>query len=646
VTDPANNTTQYAYDTEDNLLSITDANNHTTYFAYNARGWVTGTTFPSTLGESYTYDLVGNLKSKTDRKSNTIQYVYDALYRLSSKTYPDSTSVAYVYDLVGKVQQVNDPTGTYGFAYDNMGRLISTTTNYTFVAGTYTNSYAYDAASNRASLTAPDGSGTAYGYDTLNRLNGLANSWAGSFGFSYDALSRRTQLTRPNGVNTNYSYDGLSHLLSVLHQAGVNTLDGASYTYDPAGNRASKTNYLNGVTSNYGYDPLYELTQVTQGTSTTESYSYDVVGNRLSSSSVPTYSYNPSNELTQNSLGSYSYDANGNTLMDASGKSYIWDFENRLSQAVVPGTNGGTTTFKYDPFGRRIQKSGPLGTTNYLYDGPNTIEEFDSSGNVQARYAQGAGIDEPLSQLRSGTTGYYESDGLGSVTSVSNGGGTIQGTYVYDGFGNLSTSTGTANNPFRYASREFDAETGLHYYRARYYDANIGRFTSEDPINFVGGINFYSYVKNNVPNTFDPLGLAQCFYRISTHTLNCVSNKDHANQVVLGPKGVFSGRDECQNKPSCANNRDKGPIPPGEYSMNSDTREGHDLFFRLEPVPHIPGWKVDLGLERGGFELHRGTFSLGCITANMKNPSTMQQYDKLFDLLDSEDGNNWLLVAP
>ena len=82
------------------------------------------------------------------------------------------------------------------------------------------------------------------------------------------------------------------------------------------------------------------------------------------------------------------YDANGNTLSDPSGKSYIWDFENRLVQAVVPGTNGGTTTFRYDPFGRRIQKSGPLGTTNYLYDGRDLVEEIDSSGNVLARYTQ------------------------------------------------------------------------------------------------------------------------------------------------------------------------------------------------------------------------------------------------------------------
>ena len=66
----------------------------------------------------------------------------------------------------------------------------------------------------------------------------------------------------------------------------------------------------------------YELTQVTQGTSTTESYSYDAVGNRLSSVGVPSYNYNSSNELTSNSNGSYTYDANGNTLSDPSGKSF------------------------------------------------------------------------------------------------------------------------------------------------------------------------------------------------------------------------------------------------------------------------------------------------------------------------------------
>jgi RHS repeat-associated protein len=476
---------------------------------------VTQTTFPSTLAEYYTYDLVGNLLSKTDRKGNTIQYLYDALYRLTQKTYPDTTNVEYVYDLANKVLQVSDPTGTYGFAGacpersrgDNMGRLISTTTQYAFLPGpTYTNNYTYDAASNRTSLTAPDGSISTYGYDTLNRLNGLANSWAGSFGFSYDALSRRTQLTRPNGVNTNYNYDSLSHLLSVLHQAGVNTLDGASYTYDPAGNRTAKTNYLNGTTSNYTYDQLYELTQVTQGASTTESYSYDAVGNRLSSSGVPSYNYNVSNELTSNSTGSYTYDPNGNTLTDASGKSYTWDFENRMTQAVVPGS--GTVTFKYDPFGRRTEKSSWLGTTNYLYDGESILETTDQNGNELARYADDLGIDEPLSELVSGTVSYYEQDGLGSVTSLSNSVEAPTETYTYDSFGRLAASTGTLANPLKYAGRELDAETNFYYYRARYYDPGQGRFLNEDPIKWAfGQTNFYPYVRNNAGTFNDPTGL-------------------------------------------------------------------------------------------------------------------------------------------
>jgi RHS repeat-associated protein len=296
----------------------------------------------------------------------------------------------------------------------------------------------------------------------------------------------------------------MSHLLSVLHRVGSTTLDGAGYGYDFAGNRTSKTNSLNGITSNYGYDAIYELQQVTQGSSTTESYSYDAVGNRLSSLGVNPYSYNASNELTATPSGSYTYDNNGSTLTDASGKSYTWDFENRMASAVVPGT--GTVTFKCDPLGRRIQKSSPLGTTNYLYDGLNLIEEVDSIGNVLTRYAQTEKIDEPLTALRSGGSSYYEADGLGSVTSLSNTVGTLANTYTYDSFGKLTASTGTLANLFQYTGREFDLETGIYEYRVRYYDQTVGRFIGEDPVRFKAGTNFYRYVENNPARFTDPTG--------------------------------------------------------------------------------------------------------------------------------------------
>jgi len=540
VTDAANNVTQYAYDTENNLLSITDANGHVTNFTYDAFGRVTQTNFPSSHSETYAYDADNNLTSKTDRNGNTIQYVYDALNRLTQKNYPDSTSVEYTYDLVGKILSVNDPTGTYGFAYDNMGRLIGTTTQYSFLTGALSNSYTYDAASNRTGYTAPDGSTNTYSYDTLNRLTTLANSWAGSFGFSYDVLSRRTQMTRPNGVSTSYTYDNLSRLLSVLHQLSGSTIDGAVYTVDSAGNRTSKADELANVTTNYGYDAVYELLQATQGSTTTESYSYDPVGNRLSSLGVSSYTVNSSNELTGTSNASYTHDYNGNTTSktDSTGTTnYSWDYENRLTSVTLPNS-GGTVTFKYDPFGRRIEKISPTTTSIFVYDGDNLVETVNGSGATVARYAAGQNIDEQLAMQRGGTVDYYEQDGLNSVTSLSASNGSLAQSYTYDSFGNQTASSGSLTNFFRYTAREFDTETNLYYNRARYYDPTAGRFLSEDPLGFAIENNFYRYVGNDVMNFDDPSGLSPLFGPDDVARRPCTPGELARCEAMCGDRGV------------------------------------------------------------------------------------------------------------
>jgi len=216
VTDAATpgNVTTYGYDTENNLTSIQDANGHTTSFNYDAFGRVSRTNFPSTLSEYYYYDATGNLTSKVDRNNHTISYTYDQLNRLTQKLYPDTTTVNYTYDNNSPLTQLTDPTGTYQFAFDNMGRLTATTASYAFLTGrNFTTSYAYDAASNRTGFTDPESGATSYVYDTLNRLQTLtppsAFSGTGNFGFSYDALSRRTQMTRPNGLKSVYAFEEL-----------------------------------------------------------------------------------------------------------------------------------------------------------------------------------------------------------------------------------------------------------------------------------------------------------------------------------------------------------------------------------------------------------------------------------------------------
>jgi RHS repeat-associated protein len=115
--------------------------------------------------------------------------------------------------------------------------------------------------------------------------------------------------------------------------------------------------------------------------------------------------------------------------------------------------------------------------------------------------------DEHLAVLRGTITSYYEQDGLESVTSLTTSSGSIAQSYNYDSFGNTISSSGSLTNFFRYTGREFDSESGLYFYRARYYDPSSGRFLSEDPIRFRGGPNFYAYVRDNPVNFTDPSGL-------------------------------------------------------------------------------------------------------------------------------------------
>jgi hypothetical protein len=120
-----------------------------------------------------------------------------------------------------------------------------------------------------------------------------------------------------------------------------------------------------------------------------------------------------------------------------------------MTSVTLPGT-GGTVSFKYDPFGRRIYKSSSTATSVYAYDGDNLIEETNAAGAVVARYSQGLNIDEPLAMLRSSATSFYNAHGLGSITSLANAAGALAQTYTFDSFGKQTASSGSLTNPFQY----------------------------------------------------------------------------------------------------------------------------------------------------------------------------------------------------
>jgi len=401
--------------------------------------------------------------------------------------------------------------------------------------------------------------------------------------------------------------------MTMLRACAAITRDGATYTYDNAGNRKTRTDKRTNVTLSYtSYDNIYELQTVKQGATTKESYTYDLVGNRLSSLGVSPYTYNSGNWLTSIPGTTYNYDNNGSLTSKSDGTTYTWDYENRLTQLTLPGT-GGTVNFKYDPMGRRIQKAftqGATTTTNYVYDGPNPVEEVDQSGNVLARYVQGLGVDQPLAELRTGTKSYYEQDGVNSVTSLSSSAGTLANTYTYDSFGKLLASTGTVTNPFQYTGRESDQETTIYFYRSRYYDASVGRFISEDSIGFSGGNNFYRYVLNSPTNLVDPLGLAPSC-SITTSGLVCDSNYAVDYQIgvlqALFPGSSPNGASLVIHKPCDEVTRvleGSGYYTGGPFTAGNWPTQNPFLFW--DPIAHSGGseWRNFFGFH---FRLHSGT---------------------------------------
>ncbi|HET8700956.1 MAG TPA: RHS repeat-associated core domain-containing protein, partial [Nitrococcus sp.] len=188
------------------------------------------------------------------------------------------------------------------------------------------------------------------------------------------------------------------------------------------------------------------------------------------------------------------YDGNGNLTGDGT-DSFSYDTENHLTSASALGN---TIAYAYDPLGRRDSKTVNTTVTRFVWAGNQTIADYD-----------GAGLDEPIVTITvngaSSTKAYNHQDGHGSVVALSDGAtGAVTDIYAYGPYGE---SASLAGNAFRFTGRRLDAESGLYYYRARYYSPSLGRFLQTDPIGTTGGINLYAYVNDDPLNLTDPSGL-------------------------------------------------------------------------------------------------------------------------------------------
>ncbi|HKP68704.1 MAG TPA: RHS repeat-associated core domain-containing protein, partial [Pyrinomonadaceae bacterium] len=162
-------------------------------------------------------------------------------------------------------------------------------------------------------------------------------------------------------------------------------------------------------------------------------------------------------------------------------------------------------TSKYDALGRRVRRfvAATSEDTKFIYDGLDVVMDDDMTTGI-TKYQNGLGIDDKLKLSGGGVSKYFLADHLGSAVALTNSGGTVTDQTSYDSFGDQTSSLPTR---YGFTGRERDNFSGLMYYRARFYDPNLGRFVSEDPIGFDGGdINLFAYVWNSPSGFADPYG--------------------------------------------------------------------------------------------------------------------------------------------
>lgn len=463
--DPFGQTTTITYDANGNRLTVTNPKTQTITWGYDASNRNTSRKDALNQTESFTYDFNGNVVSYTDRRALTRTFTYDALDRRTQTVFAGGATVTNTFDAGNRNTQITDSiSGTITRAYDARDRLTSETTPQDSV------SYTYDIASRRTAMTVTGQPAVTYGYDDANRLVSITQNGKTTTS-AYDNANRLTQNTLGNGVSKNYLYDFASQLTSLTFKNGPVTLGDLTYTYDAAGQIITQAG---------------SFARTTLPAATTTNAVYDA-----------------NNRLTSWNGQAITYDANGNMLTRA-GKTYSWDTRNRLT--TISGTT--PASFSYDSLDRRISKAVPLTSniaTQLTYDGSNPVTEKQGA-LVTGGNLTGLGIDTYLARTDGLSTTYPLTDHLGSTVALTDATGALVTSYTYEPYGATTITGSTSNNPHQYTGREDDG-TGLYFYRARYYDPQLMRFISEDPIGLAGGVNSYAYVGGNPVMHTDPDGL-------------------------------------------------------------------------------------------------------------------------------------------
>lgn len=476
-TNSGNLTTVFSYDGNDNVASILNANQVNTIFTYhNDKDHLVQKKFDQ-LETNYSYNDDDTLDEveKPSGQTITMNYTNDGQYDGSG------TVIDLQYDSNERVIRIETDDIEYQFQYDNLNQidLVEVTGENRDVE------YLYDSAGNITRIYYPNVGTNAYVryiYDDKNRLdrlrainfNNLPNTDIAEYTYLDD--DRISQIEYGNGFITTYTYDDAGRPTGIKHE-----INGDVY-YDEVRTLNNRGNVLDLKVGYRSTDvQVYEPSQDTQD-----------------------FQYNTNNHIT---TSGFTVDDDGNTTTSPIGE-FIYDIDDQPRQRIA---NGVTSQYEYDAFGNRTKRTESNSIDKeYLWDiiGKNTIQEYNvGSGDDPRSYAYGIGLE---ARIFNGIVTYYHGDLRGNVVLITDANGNRIRDYQYDPFGKpdgVNPAANPDNNEFTFLGKqgiiEDDRDAGLYYIRARYYDASIGRFITEDPVQ---SENLFVYGDNNPLSKIDHTG--------------------------------------------------------------------------------------------------------------------------------------------
>ncbi len=467
-TDAAGGVTRYGYDAKDRLASVRDPINLTTTYTYDGLGNLTQLASPDTGIATYVSDAAGNVVGTTDARGMATSYGYDALDRRTLATFAGG-SVAFEYDnsatggafAKGRLTRLADPSGASTYLYDAWGRVLrkTQTVGGDAMARNFVVSYQY-AAGRMTGITFPSGRSLSYAFDAQGRVSAIAVAGRAVLsGATYVPFGPTQGWTWANGQVYRRAFDADGRVATVTTGPDTTAFGNARWTF--------------------GYDSLNRLTTATLPQGDTLTYAYDGNGNRKQEArvgAVTNYGYLATSNRLQGLSGaaakSFVYDAAGNLTSNGS-VTFTYDGRGRLAQA----SNG--YRYAFNGLGQRVSKSGPGGTTYFVYDEQGRlIGEYDASGATRQELVYLADI--PVASVRPAAGGGFDiysiySDHLNTPRLITDAANRKVWEWPLDTFGagaahENPSGLGVFSFNLRFPGQYHDAETGLHYNYFRDYD--------------------------------------------------------------------------------------------------------------------------------------------------------------------------------